>query len=59
MKNNTLSALVIFFAVVACLLIIDDISYNRKQTNLNETEQKQNIQNQESNLATVDLATED
>ena len=28
MKNNVLSAFVIFFAVVACLLIIDDVSYN-------------------------------
>ena len=26
MKNNILGALVIFFAVVACLLIIDDLS---------------------------------
>jgi len=39
MKNNVLSAFVVFFAVVACLLILDDISY-KKDTSKNEVSQK-------------------
>lgn len=60
MKNNVLSAFVIFFAVVACLLIIDDVSYsmqnNDSDTNLvkNSFEEGNN-----ENLATLDLETED
>lgn len=59
MKNNTLSALVIFFAVVACLLILDDISYKEKNSDFNTSVEQKDNKQQTSNLATVDLVTED
>lgn len=60
MKNNVLSAFVVFFAVLATLLIIDDITQGIKpslesDTNVNS---EINIQNSES-LATLDVKTED
>lgn len=60
MKNNVLSAFVVFFAVLATLLIIDDITQGIKpslesDTNVNS---EINIENSES-LATLDVKTED
>lgn len=55
MKNNILGAMVIFFAVVACLLIIDDLSYNDKSTDKDLS--SENII--EKSSAQADLATAD
>lgn len=60
MKNNVLSAFVVFFAVLATLLIIDDMTQGIKpslesDTNVNS---EINIENSES-LATLDVETED
>ena len=44
MKNNVLSAFVIFFAVVACLLIIDDMSHNIDGKNLDTSVVKKQIE---------------
>ncbi|RNC87907.1 MAG: hypothetical protein ED556_01580 [Winogradskyella sp.] len=60
MKNNVLSAFVVFFAVLACLLIIDDLSHSNgisQQDNLEVQNQINNSGNE--NLATLDLDTED
>jgi hypothetical protein len=60
MKNNVLSAFVIFFAVVACLLIIDDVSHNISRKNIDTTGvEKQLKQTNTENLATLDFRTED
>lgn len=60
MKNNILSAFVILFAVVACLLIIDDISHNSGISHSGADVAKEEIQqNQKNGLATLDLETED
>ncbi len=60
MKNNILSAFVIFFAVVACLLVIDDISHNVKSNAINSVELKADVEtSNSSNLATLDLETEE
>lgn len=40
MKNNVLSSFVIFFAVVACLLIIDDLAYRHDSSMATEVSQK-------------------
>ncbi|MCC1484353.1 hypothetical protein [Winogradskyella immobilis] len=60
MKNNILGAMVIFFAVVACLLIIDDLSYSNETK---ETDFKAKMQVkasiEQSDLATTDLELED
>ncbi|MDO1501901.1 hypothetical protein Q2T40_17340 [Winogradskyella maritima] len=60
MKNNILGALVIFFAVVACLLIIDDLTYSG-ESQLNYPTQKElaKVKTDTENLATTDLETED
>ena len=58
MKNNILGALVIFFAVVACLLIIDDLSY-KGQAKLEYPTQDQLFKSEaKDNMATTDLETE-
>lgn len=60
MKNNILSAFVIFFAVVACLLVIDDISHNAKSNAINSVELNADVEtSNSSNLATLDLETEE
>lgn len=60
MKNNVLSAFVIFFAVVACLLIIDDMSHNIDGKNLDTTGvEKQIEQTNTESLAILDFKTED
>ena len=61
MKNNILGALVIFFAVVACLLIIDDLTYSgESQLNYPTKEQLADSKEMSSeDLATTDLETED
>lgn len=60
MKNNVLSAFVVFFAVVACLLIIDDMSHNISSKN-SESLDAHNLSEQSNteNLATLDFETED
>jgi hypothetical protein len=59
MKNNILGAMVIFFAVVACLLIIDDLSYN-EEAKMDYTLEKSIVKSSEKgNLATTDLEIED
>jgi len=57
MKNNILSAFVIFFAVVAFLLIIDDISHNNSK--VESIEVQTSGDRATSNLATLDLDTEE
>lgn len=60
MKNNILSAFVIFFAVVACLLIIDDITHKVKSNDIDSVELNANVEtSNSSNLATLDLETEE
>ena len=60
MKNNVLSAFVIFFAVVACLLIIDDMSHNIDGKNLDASVIKIQIeQTNTESLAILDFKTED
>lgn len=60
MKNNVLSAFVIFFAVVACLLIIDDMSHNIDGKNLDTSLVKKQIeQTNTESLAILDFKTED
>ncbi|SHG91421.1 hypothetical protein [Winogradskyella jejuensis] len=56
MKNNVLSAFVVFFAVVACLLIIDDLSHNSNKSSVDASEvnAKPNQQNSDS-FATLDF----
>ena len=59
MKNNILGAMVIFFAVVACLLIIDDLSYS-KESKMEYNAEKSIIKSSEQgDLATTDLEIED
>lgn len=59
MKNNVLSAFVVFFAVVACLLIIDDISHNVNTSDKDASELNNEVVNSESaGLATLDLDAE-
>ena len=56
MKNNVLSAFVVFFAVVACLLIIDDLSHNIKSSSKDATEVSVDKEQKTSEtLATLDL----
>lgn len=59
MKNNVLSAFVVFFAVVACLLIIDDLTYNYKQESQENSITENSINKEQNNLATLNLQTED
>ena len=60
MKNNILSAFVVFFAVVACLLIIDDITHSVNSKDINTVELNSNVEtSNSSNLATLDLETEE
>ncbi|WP_299116113.1 hypothetical protein [uncultured Winogradskyella sp.] len=60
MKNNVLSAFVVFFAVVACLLIIDDISHGMSASKTDSSEISNEIeQSNTETLATLDLETED
>lgn len=59
MKNNILGALVIFFAVVACLLIIDDLSYKDKVTETDFSSEKTiEKPTEQADLATTDLEIE-
>ena len=53
MKNNVLGALVIFFAVVACLLIIDDLTANYDDQSKKEEIQKLE-RNSPENLAILE-----
>ena len=60
MKNNILSAFVVFFAVVACLLIIDDVSHNINAKNSDTSKvQNQLQQTNTESLATLDFEAED
>ncbi|TCK65034.1 hypothetical protein DFQ05_2246 [Winogradskyella wandonensis] len=59
MKNNVLSAFVVFFAVVACLLIIDDISHGVTKNDSDSADVKAEIpQKKSENLATLDLTAD-
>ncbi|NRD18898.1 hypothetical protein HNV08_02465 [Winogradskyella eckloniae] len=54
MRNNILGGLVIFFVVVTCLLMLDDISSpNKENYTVQPTETEQPIQNS-SDMAVVD-----
>ena len=55
MKNNILGALVIFFAVVACLLIIDDLSYEGQARLEFPVQNELSTAKSNENLATNDL----
>ncbi|WP_411765940.1 hypothetical protein [Winogradskyella sp. A3E31] len=59
MKNNILGALVIFFAVVACLLIIDDLSYKGQAQLEYPLEQEITKSGTNESFATTDLETEE
>ena len=59
MKNNVLSAFVVFFAVVACLLIIDDLSHNIRPSESEANSKVNTEQNVNESLATLDLDTSD
>ena len=60
MENNVLSAFVVFFVVVACLLIIDDITHNVSGSQIETADIQSNISNSNaSDLATLDLETEE
>lgn len=60
MKNNVLSAFVMFFAIVACLLILDDI-LNEKATSISKVPQSEinTISTSEKDIAISDLEIED
>ncbi|MBT8376472.1 MAG: hypothetical protein KJO22_06355 [Bacteroidia bacterium] len=53
MKNNVLGALVVFFAVVACLLILDDLTANYYDQSKTEEIQQPDQKNEEQ-LATIE-----
>ena len=60
MKNNILGAMVIFFAVVACLLIIDDLSYSKEPVETDySVEEVFEKSSERGDLATTDLEIED
>lgn len=60
MKNNVLSAFVVFFAVVACLLIIDDLSHNIKRTDKDTTKMRLDAEQKSTEtVATLDLEITD
>ena len=59
MKNNILGAMVIFFAVVACLLIIDDLFYSKETQTDFSAEKNIAKSSEEVTLATTDLEIED
>ncbi|MEM9678929.1 MAG: hypothetical protein AAF901_01285 [Bacteroidota bacterium] len=55
MKNNTLTALVVFFMTVACLIILDDMA--NTDTNNQPKYQEADIhtqQDQDANLAIIE-----
>ena len=56
MKNNVLSTFVVFFAVVACLLILDDLSHNMNNQKMDASEIQ--IENT-SNLVSLDSEIDD
>jgi len=58
MKNNVLSAFVVFFAVVACLLIIDDLSHNIKTSENDKNVNVEANHNSKESLANLDLDTD-
>ncbi len=45
MKNNILGGLVIFFVVVTCLLMIDDISSPREEQSTHENVEVEQVEN--------------
>ena len=51
--------MVIFFAVVACLLIIDDLSYSKETQTDFSAEKNIAKSSEEATLATTDLEIED
>lgn len=55
MKNNVLGALVVFFAVVACLLILDDLTSSYTKDQSEKQEIKKFNQEKQEELATTDL----
>ena len=60
MKNNVLSAFVVFFAVVACLLILDDLSHNMNNQKMDASEVQTKIQIENtSNLVSLDSEIDD
>ncbi|MFD1062843.1 hypothetical protein ACFQ1Q_06255 [Winogradskyella litorisediminis] len=59
MKNNVLSAFVVFFAVLACLLIIDDLTHGVKPSLQNEIIDSKTEATTSENLATLDIEAED
>ena len=61
MKNNVLSSFVIFFAVVACLLIIDDLAYredNSVATKVSQEDLKK-VDSSDEDIAVSELEIED
>ena len=61
MKNNVLSSFVIFFAVVACLLIIDDLAYRDDNSVATKVSQKdlKKVDSSDEDIAVSELEIED
>lgn len=59
MKNNVLSAFVVFFAVLAALLIIDDLTHGVAPSLESDVVKSEMISKKSENLATIDLEAED
>ena len=61
MKNNVLSSFVIFFAVVACLLIIDDLAYRDDNSVATKVSQKdlKKVDSSGEDIAVSELEIED
>lgn len=53
MRNNILGGLVIFFVVMACLLLLDDISNTNKEEIDQVKSEVETVEN-ENNLAVID-----
>jgi len=54
MKNNILGGLVIFFVVVTCLLMLDDISNPKEELSTFETVELEQTENQ-TDLAIIEI----
>lgn len=55
MRNNILGGLVIFFVVVTCLLMLDDISNNKNvQSTFEKSTVEEQVENQSTDLAVIE-----
>lgn len=59
MKNTVISAFIIFFAVVACLLIIDDLAFKNKKVQKSSQQEINKTKNLDNNIAILDLDVAD